>query len=83
MYRLICFWQPATDFFGRPLKTPPKKKNADGKTKILSLRNLLIMLTSPFNPSGSIQTAQNDVWYHFKEGYSNAVRRSAKMSDFV
>lgn len=51
----------ATDFFGRPLKTPPKKKNADG----------------------SVQTAQNDVWYHFKEGYSNAVRRSVKMADFL
>lgn len=32
---------------------------------------------------GSVQTAQNDVWYHFKEGYSNAVRRSVKMADFL
>ncbi|XP_046631154.1 chromosome transmission fidelity protein 18 homolog [Daphnia pulicaria] len=54
--------KPATDFFGRPLKTPPKKKNADGS---------------------SVQIAQNDVWYHFKEGYSNAVRRSVKMADFI
>ena len=34
--------------------------------------------------SGSIaKTAQNDVWYHFKEGYSNAVRRNVKMEDFI
>lgn len=30
---MFPFWQPATDFFGRPLKTPPKKKNADGIKK--------------------------------------------------
>lgn len=33
---------------------------------------------------GSFETShQQDVWYHFKEGYSNAVRRNVKMSDFV
>lgn len=31
----------------------------------------------------SVQIAQNDVWYHFKEGYSNAVRRGVKMADFI
>merc|ERR1712071_131385 len=52
----------ATDFFGRPIKTPVKKKNSDG----------------------SVQSSEdNDIWYHFKEGYSNAVRRNVKMADFV
>jgi len=51
-----------TDFFGRPIKNPVKKKNSDG-----SLHS----------------KDDNDVWYHFKEGYSNAVRRSVKMADFI
>lgn len=33
--------------------------------------------------TGSVDTGTTDVWYHFKEGYTNAVRRNVKIADFV
>ncbi|XP_060063519.1 chromosome transmission fidelity protein 18 homolog [Ylistrum balloti] len=58
------------DFFGRVIKkkTPEAKpKQSDDAEEVKKKKNVLI----------------TDVWFHFKEGFSNAVRRNVRTQDFL
>ncbi|XP_033750100.1 chromosome transmission fidelity protein 18 homolog [Pecten maximus] len=58
------------DFFGRVIKkkTPESKPKQTGDAEeVKKKRNVL----------------NTDVWFHFKEGFSNAVRRNVRIQDFL
>lgn len=64
----------ATDFFGRVVKV----------ISLISKR----LTFSQVDPEKQAQKAENDlvksdIWFKFKEGYSNAVRRHVKMKDLL
>lgn len=59
----------------------------EDRKKIYSILTVLLLIFPIVdffccNTDGK-EPLRNDIWYHFKEGYSNAVRRNVKISDFI
>ena len=64
-----------TDFFGRALKV----NNKDFFSQLYLFSGFQV---DPSKLENKNQVIKSDIWFRFKEGYSNAVRKNLKVKDF-
>ena len=95
LFNSLPYFQPVLDFFGRPVKVKPKDTGNIfwdvnlGLTLLLKLKIwsfhscLTFFFPGDKTSSQSARSQPSLIWFRFNEGYSNAVRKSVKVLEFL